>query len=456
MVSLSSYARTMFDSLSSRLDDIFTRLRARGRLNEKQVDEVLREIRLALLEADVSLKVVKAFVADVKERAAGAEIHKSLTPAQQVIKLVDAALVSVLGEEAVGLAPSPRIPRVILMAGLQGSGKTTASGKLAKLLKTQGRRPYLAACDLRRPAAVRQLQVLGEQIGVPVHADISGADAPRVAAAALAHAEREGFTDLIVDTAGRMHVDPDLMAELSAVSKAVSPTETLLVCDAMTGQDAVNVAESFLEEVELTGIVLTKLDGDARGGAALSMAYVTGRPIKFAGVGEKLDDLEPFHPDRMASRILGMGDVLTLIEKAEGAFDEVEAAKMEAKLRKAAFTFDDFLDQMQALKKMGPMSQVLGMLPGMSKLPVGADDIDDRLPRIEAIIRSMTLQERNDPTVINGSRRKRIAAGSGTTIQEVNKLVKQFDQVRKMMRSMAGGKGKRPRMPVKLPPGLGL
>ena len=450
----------MFDSLSGRLDDIFTRLRSKGRLSEKQVDEVLREIRLALLEADVSLKVVKAFVRDVKERAEGAEIHKSLTPAQQVIKLVHAALIDILGHETVGLEPSPAPPRVILVAGLQGSGKTTAAAKLGRLLKGQGRKPLLAACDLRRPAAIRQLQLLAEQAGVPVHAELDAGpdDAPGVAERALRAARDQGATDLIVDTAGRMHVDPELMAELGNVAKAVTPTETLLVCDAMTGQDAVNVAQSFLEEVELTGIVLTKLDGDARGGAALSMAYVTGRPIKFAGVGEKLADLEPFHPDRMASRILGMGDMLTLIEKAESAFDEAEAKKMEEKLRKADFTFEDFLSQMQAIKKMGPLSQVMGMIPGMSKLPVGDMQIDDQLPKIEAIIRSMTPQERNDPSIIKGRRRARIAAGSGTSIQEVNKLVKQFDQVRKMVRSMSGGKGGKMRLPggMKLPPGMGL
>jgi signal recognition particle subunit SRP54 len=447
----------MFDNLSSRLDDIFTRLRGKGRLNEAQVDEVLREIRLALLEADVSLRVVKAFVKDVRERAAGAEIHKSLTPAQQVIKIVHAALIDVLGKEAAGLEASSRPPRVILMAGLQGSGKTTASGKLAKMLKKQGRNPMLAAADLRRPAAIRQLEVLGEQIGVPVHAETGTDDAPAVAGRALVEARGEGFTDLIVDTSGRMHVDPELMAELGDVAKAVEPTEILLVCDAMTGQDAVNVAESFLAEVPLTGVILSKLDGDARGGAALSMAYVTGRPIKFASVGEKLDDLEAFHPDRMASRILGMGDVMTLIEKAEQVFDQKEAEKMEEKLRKAQFTFEDFLNQMQALKKMGPMSQVLGMIPGMSKLPVGDADIDAQLPKIEAMIRSMTREERVNPSVINGSRRKRIARGSGNTIQEVNKLIKQFDDVRKMMKMMSGGKGKMPRgmKGMKLPPGLG-
>ncbi|HZA20254.1 MAG TPA: signal recognition particle protein [Actinomycetota bacterium] len=447
----------MFDTLSDRFDDIFRRLRGRGRLSEKQVDEVLREIRLALLEADVSLAVVKAFTSDVRERAAGAEIHKSLTPAQQVIKLVHEALVDILGHEAVGLEASPRPPRVILVAGLQGSGKTTAAAKLARHLKGQGRRPMLAACDLRRPAAIRQLQLLGEQTGVPVHAETDVSDAAAVGERALDEARAEAVTDLIVDTSGRMHVDHELMAELGRVATAVAPTETLLVCDAMTGQDAVNVAEAFLSEVDLSGIVLTKLDGDARGGAALSMAYVTGRPIKFAGIGEKLSDLEVFHPDRMASRILGMGDVMTLIEKAEDAFDQAEAEKMEEKLRKASFTLEDFLSQLQAIKKMGSMSQVLGMLPGMSKLPMADAEIDEQLPRIEAIIRSMTNAERNDPTLINGSRRARIAHGSGTSVQDVNRLVKQFEQVRKLMKAMTQGKG-RGRLPggVKLPPGLGL
>jgi signal recognition particle subunit SRP54 len=446
----------MFDSLSNRFDEIFTKLRSRGRLSEKQIDEVLREIRLALLEADVALKVVKAFTKDIRERAEGAEIHKSLTPAQQVIKLVHAALIDVLGHETVGLGHSSRPPRVILLAGLQGSGKTTAAAKLALHLKGQGKKPLLVACDLRRPAAISQLQQLGVQADVPVEAQLDADDPALVASTALKRARDDGYTDLIVDTAGRLHVDPDLMNELRDVATAVEPTETLLVCDAMTGQDAVNVAEAFLESVDVTGIILTKLDGDARGGAALSMSYVTERPIKFAGVGEKLKDLEPFHPDRMASRILGMGDMLTLIEKAESVFDEAEAKKMEAKLRKAEFTFEDFLSQMQALKKMGPLSQVMGMLPGMSKLPIGDEQVDKQMPRIEAIIRSMTLAERNDPSLINGSRRKRIAAGSGSTIQDVNRLVKQFDQVRKMMKQMTGGKGRNPFGGMKLPPGLGL
>ncbi|MEA2505698.1 MAG: signal recognition particle subunit [Actinomycetota bacterium] len=448
----------MFDTLSDRLDDIFTRLRSRGRLSEKQVDDVLREIRLALLEADVSLRVVKAFVTDVRERTAGAEIHKSLTPAQQVIKLVHEALIDVLGHEAVGLQAAPKPPRVIVIAGLQGSGKTTAAGKLARLLNSQGRRPLLAACDLRRPAAMRQLELLGEQANVPVHTERDAVDPVEVASAALAFGVAEGFTDLIVDTAGRLHVDPDLMTELGRIVKAVDPTEVLLVCDAMTGQDAVNVAEAFLAEVEITGIVLTKLDGDARGGAALSMSYVTQRPIKFAGVGEGLSDLEPFYPERMASRILGMGDMLTLIEKAEQAFDQTEAKKMEEKLRKADFTFDDFLSQLQAVKKMGPLSQVMGMLPGMSKLPVGDMEVDEQMPKIEAMIRSMTAAERNDPAIINGSRRSRIALGSGMSVRDVNALIKQFDQVRKLMKQMMGGKGGKVRLPagMRLPPGLGV
>jgi signal recognition particle subunit SRP54 len=447
----------VFSILSDRLDDILTRLRARGRLSEKQVDEVLREIRLALLEADVALRVVKVFVADVRERASGAEIHKSLTPAQQIIKLVHAALVDVLGGEAVGLASAGRPPRVVVVAGLQGSGKTTAAAKLARLLKSEGRRPLLAACDLRRPAAIRQLELLAEQVSVPVHMQLDTVDAPSVARRAVERAQADGMSDVLIDTSGRMHVDAELMSELRELADEVQPTEMLLVCDAMTGQDAVNVAEAFLSEVDITGIVLTKLDGDARGGAALSMSYVTGRPIKFVGVGEKLSDLEAFHPDRMASRILGMGDVLTLIEKAEQAFDAAEAKEMEGRLRRAEFTLDDFLEQLQGLKKMGPLSQVLGMLPGMSRLPVADGEVDAQLPRIEAMIRSMTPSERDDPSIINGSRRRRIAQGSGTTVQDVNKLVKQFHEVRRLVKSMSGVGGKRARLPrgLKLPPGMG-
>ncbi len=399
---------------------------------------------------------MKAFVADVRERAAGAEIHKSLTPAQQVIKIVHEALIDVLGHEAVGLESSPRVPRVILIAGLQGSGKTTAAAKLARLLHSHGRKPLLAACDLRRPAAIRQLELLGEQVGVDVYSDTASTDPVEVARSAINKAQETASTDLIVDTAGRMHVDPELMAELGRVADAVEPTEILLVCDAMTGQDAVNVAQSFLEEVDLTGIVLTKLDGDARGGAALSMTYVTERPIKFAGVGEKVGDLEPFHPDRMASRILGMGDVLTLIEKAEKAFDEDEARVLEERFRKAEFTFEDFLQQLQALKKMGPVSQMLGMLPGVGKLPIAGDEVEAQLPRIEAIIRSMTPRERNDPSLMNGSRRRRIAAGSGTTVQDVNKLVKQFDEVRKLAKMFGKGGKIKGMKGMKLPPGVNL
>src|ERR671918_366707 len=440
----------MFDTLSTRLDDIFTRLRSRGRLSEKQVEEVLREIRLALLEADVSLKVVKAFVKDVRERADGAEIHKSLTPAQQVIKIVNQALIDILGEANVGLEVSSRPPRVILMAGLQGSGKTTSSGKLARLLKSQGRKPILAAADLRRPAAIRQLQLLGEQVGVPVHAepDTPDHDAAGVAGRALEHARDEGYSDLIVDTAGRMHVDPELMKELGAVAHAVEPTEILLVCDAMTGQDAVNVAESFLEEVEISGIILTKLDGDARGGAALSMAYVTGRPIKFAGVGEKLGDLEPFHPDRMASRILGMGDVLTLIEKAEKAMDEEKAREAAERMAKDRFTLEDFLSQLREVRKLGPLQDLLGMLPGGAQMAANVQVDEGQVGRAEAIISSMTPEERRNPAIIGGSRLTRIARGSGTSVGDVNVLLKQFDEARKMMKRLTGGRlPKLPGMP---------
>lgn len=446
----------MFDALSGRFDDIFRRLRGRGRLSEKDVDAVLREIRLALLEADVSLRVVKAFIADVKERAAGAEINKSLTPAQQVIKIVHHALVDIMGSSAATLETSPQLPRTILIAGLQGSGKTAVAARVAAYLKGQGRRALLGACDLRRPAAIRQLELLGEKAGVPVHAEPQEKKAEKVGKRALLRARDEGFTDLVVDTSGRMHVVPELMAELARVARAIEPAETLLVCDAMMGQDAVNVAEAFVAEVDVTGIVLTKLDGDARGGAALSMAYTTGRPVKFAGVGEKVSDLEVFYPDRVASRILGMGDVMTLIEKAESAFDEAEAKKMEDKLRKASFSFDDFLAQLHSLKRMGPLSQVLGMLPGMGKLPLDDAQIDSQLPKIEAIIHSMTKGERANPQIIRGSRRTRIARGSGTTIQDVNRLLKQFDEVRKLVKGMVGG-GRRTRLPagLKLPPGFG-
>lgn len=430
----------MFDSLSNRIDGIFERLRGRGRLDEETVDEILREVRLALLEADVHTSVVRAFVGKVRERAVGDEVRKALTPAQQVIKIVHEELIEILGAKNVPLRHAQKPPTVIMMAGLQGSGKTTTAGKLARLLKSRGKRPLLVACDLRRPAAIEQLQLLGEQIDVPVVARHGATDAVAVATEGLAEARRMMCDVVIVDTAGRLHVDEEMMAEAAAIRAAINPTETLFVADAMTGQDAVNVATAFLERVDYTGIILTKLDGDARGGAALSIAHVTGRPLKFASTGERLDAFEAFHPDRMASRILGMGDVLTLIEKAEDAFEEDERAEMEEKMRKATFTLEDFLKQMRQIRKMGSISSLIGMLPGAKALK--DVDIDEKeLRQVEAIIQSMTAAERHDPGLINNSRRQRIARGCGRTVGDVNALVKQFNQAKVMMRVMAGGGG---------------
>jgi signal recognition particle subunit SRP54 len=444
----------MFDSLSDRLDGIFGRLRSKGKLTEKDVDEVCRELRVALLEADVNVVVARNFIKRVKERAIGAEVTKSLSPAQQVIKIVNEEIVTTLGGTTGKLTVASKPPSKIMMAGLQGSGKTTASAKLAKLLKSQGRRPLLVGADLQRPAAVEQLRVLGERIGVPVYSEPS--DPVTVATNALEEAARLGRDIVIVDTAGRLQVDADLMDELRRVRDVVQPHDTLLVVDAMTGQEAVNVATEFEEQVGLTGVILTKIDGDARGGAALSVKEVVGKPILFAGTGEKLDEFEPFHPDRMASRILGMGDVLTLIEKAEQTFDEEEVAKAEAKLRKGDLTLQDFLDQMRQVKRMGPLKNVIAMLPGVPKELKDADIDDREINRIEAIICSMTPTERENPSVINGSRRARIARGSGVTIQDVNGLLKQFKQVQQMMKAAGKmGKGKRGRMP-KLPPGMDL
>jgi signal recognition particle subunit SRP54 len=412
----------VFDSLSDRLQDIFAKLRGHGRLSEAQVDAALREVRLALLEADVNFRVVKDFVGRVRERAVGEEVTRSLTPAQQVIKIVHEELIATLGERNEPLVFAPRPPTVVLLAGLQGSGKTTTAAKLARWLVTKHRRPLLVACDLQRPAAVRQLQVLGEQAKVPVFAPEDGSgrgDPVAVALGARTEADRTGRDVLIVDTAGRLAVDAEMMAQAAAIKDAIQPTEVLLVVDAMTGQDAVQTALAFQEGVDVTGVILSKLDGDARGGAALSIRSVTGRPVKFATTGEKLADFDAFHPDRLAGRILGMGDVLTL-------------------LRQASFTLEDFLDQLQQVKKMGPLSQVLGMLPGMSQQLRGAE-VDDRdISRVEAIIQSMTPQERANPKILNGSRRARIARGSGTTTQQVNALVKQFDEARKMMKQLAG------------------
>ena len=434
----------MFDALSDRLDGIFSKIRSRGRLTEKDVDEISREIRLALLEADVNVRVVKSFIGRVKERAIGAEVAKALDPGQQFIKIVHEELVQTLGGTTGKLTMSPKPPTVLMLAGLQGSGKTTAAAKLAKLLKSQGLHPLLVGADLQRPAAVEQLRVLGERIGVPVYSEPS--DPVTVARNALEEAARLGRDVVIVDTAGRLQVDADLMDELRCVRDVVQPHDTLLVVDAMTGQEAVNVATEFDQAVGLTGVVLTKIDGDARGGAALSVKEVVGKPILFVGTGEKLEDFEPFHPDRMASRILGMGDVLTLIEKAEAVFDEGVAEQTEAKIRKGQFTLGDFLDQMRQVKKMGPLQNVLKLMPGIPKELKNAELDGSELARVEAIICSMTLAERNDPSLINGSRRLRIAHGSGTTTQEVNAMLKQFKVVQQMMRSMASGK--RPKLQI--------
>jgi signal recognition particle subunit SRP54 len=431
----------MFDALSDRLEAVLAGLRGKGRLSEKQVEESLREIRLALLEADVNFKVVKAFVARVRERAVGAEVSEALNPGQQVVKIVHDELVAILGKMSAPLDLGPRSPAVIMLAGLQGSGKTTAAGKLAKLLRKRGRQPLLVACDLQRPAAVKQLRILGEQVGVPVYAPAESGDPVPVARASLTQARRQGAGVVIVDTAGRTNVDQEMMDQAAAIKAAVDPVETLFVIDAMIGQEAVTVAKAFQEAVDFTGVILSKLDGDARGGAALSVAEVTGRPIKFASIGEKLDEFEAFHPDRMAGRILGMGDVLTLIEKAEDVYTREQAEDMQAKLLAAEFTLEDFLTQMQQVKKMGPLQSVLGMLPGIGK-QLRDVDLDDReLKRVEAIIQSMTLRERRNPKLLNGKRKKRIAAGSGRSSQEVNDLLRSFEQMRQLMRSLGGGRG---------------
>jgi signal recognition particle subunit SRP54 len=437
----------MFDSLSDRFEGIFKRLRGRGRLGEADVDEVLREIRLALLEADVNFKVVKGLIARIKEQCVGSDLAQSLSPAQQVIKIVHDELVTTLGGETLKITYASHPPTVVLLAGLQGSGKTTAAGKLARWFKQQGRNPMLVGADLQRPAAVEQLRVLGGQVDVPVFSEPS--DPVTVAQKGLDEARRLGRDVLIADTAGRLHVDDELMAEVRQVSATLEPKYTFLVIDAMTGQDAVNVAESFHAVLEIDGVILSKLDGDARGGAALSVKEVIGRPIAFASVGEKLTDLEPFHPDRMASRILGMGDVLTLIEKAEEAYDQQEAEKAAAKLQKGQFTLEDFLEQMQQIKKMGPLQNIIGMLPGIPKELKKAEIDESELGRVEAIIRSMTPQERREPAIINGSRRQRIADGSGMTTTDVNQLLKQFKEMQKMMKMLGKGqKGARGRVPT--------
>jgi signal recognition particle subunit SRP54 len=431
----------MFDSLSDRFERIFKRMRGRGRLGEADVDEILREIRIALLEADVNFKVVRDFVARVREQCVGADLSASLSPAQQVVKIVNQELVKILGGQTLKITYAPRPPTVVMLAGLQGSGKTTTAGKLARWFKQQGRQPMLVGADLQRPAAVEQLRVLGGQVGVPVWSEPT--DPVSVAKTGLEEAQRRGRDVVIVDTAGRLHVDEELMDEARRISDTVHPNYTFLVVDAMTGQDAVNVAESFHHALAIDGVILTKLDGDARGGAALSVKEVIGRPIAFASIGEKLADFEPFHPDRMASRILGMGDMLTLIEKAEHAFERDQAAKAAEKLTTGQFTLADFLDQMQQIKKMGPLQNLVGMLPGVPK-ELKKAEIDDReIARVEAIIQSMTPEERDDPSIMNGSRRLRVANGSGTTTSDVNQLLKQFKDMQKMMKMLGkGGRGK--------------
>ncbi len=432
----------MFDQLSDRLQSTLSDVRSRGKLSEGDIDSAMRDIRLALLEADVNFKVVKAFTKTLKERCLGAEVMDSLDPGQQVVKIVNEELADLMGGTGAELTMASSGPTVILMAGLQGSGKTTACAKLASYFKKQRKDVALAACDVYRPAAVEQLVTMGQRAGAHVYEKGTDADPVDIATWALERAREERRDVLVIDTAGRLHIDQDLMKELSRIRDKTKPDDVLLVVDAMTGQDAVGVAESFAEAAEFDGVVMTKLDGDARGGAALSVKAVTGKPIMFASTGEKIEDFDRFHPDRMAQRILGMGDVLSLIEKAESQVDEKSAEELEEKLKKDQFTLEDFLTQMKQVRKMGPLSGIIGMLPGMGAMKeLKNANIDERqLDRTEAIILSMTPAERHDPTLIKGRRRKRIADGSGTKVQEVRALVKQFDQMRVMMRSMANGK----------------
>jgi len=433
----------MFDSLSERLQNVFSKLRGRGKLVEKDVDEAMREIRLALLEADVNYKVVKDFIAKVSVRCLGVEVLESLTPAQQVIKIVNEEMTELLGSTESKLIFASQPPTVIMIVGLQGSGKTTAAAKLAYNIRKQGKQPMMIAADIYRPAAIEQLVTLGEENDIPVYSNDSSP--AKIVIEGLAEAKTKARDVVIIDTAGRLHIDEEMMNEVIELKKISKPHQILLVVDSMTGQDAVNVASTFHEKLDFDGLVLTKLDGDARGGAALSIRAVTGKPVKYASLGEKIDSLSVFHPDRMASRILGMGDVLSLIEKAEATSDKKKAEEMHGKLMNASFTFEDFLDQMKQLQKMGPISQIVKMLPGAGSVPglknLSIDDKD--MGKIQAIIESMTVEERVDPSIISGSRRERIAKGSGTGVNDVNQLLKQFNQTKKMMKQMAGGKGKK-------------
>ena len=435
----------IFENLADRLQETFKKLRGHGKLTADDVNATMREIRIALLEADVNFKVVKDFIKKIKERAVGQEVLESLTPAQAGIKIVNEELTALMGQTQSHINISPKAPTIIMMVGLQGAGKTTSAGKLGLMFKKQGKHPLMVAADIYRPAAIKQLQVLGSQIDIPVFAKEDCKDAVRIANEAIDYAKSHANDIVIIDTAGRLHIDENLMQELKSIKEDVKPHEILLVVDAMTGQDAVNVAESFNNDLGLDGVILTKMDGDARGGAALSVKAVTGCPIKFVGAGEKLEALEPFYPDRMASRILGMGDVLTLIEKAQTAFDAEEAKKMEKAFRKNEFTLDDFLSQLNQVRKLGSFENILGMIPGMGGLKKKLGDVDidmngKEIKHIEAIIRAMTPEEKRNTKIINGSRRKRIAMGSGTKVQEVNKLLKQFEEMKKMMKKMSNMK----------------
>ncbi len=442
----------MFDELSRKLEGVLKKLRGQGKITEANIAETLREVRRVLLDADVNFKVARDFIESVRTKALGQEVLQSITPGQLIVRIIHEELIALLGTSASGIAQAAMPPTVVLVAGLQGSGKTTFCAKLAKHLKEQGRFPLLAAADIYRPAAIDQLVALGAQIGIPVYS-APGEGPVKIASGAVDHARRSARDVVIVDTAGRLHVDEEMMNEVEAIKSAVTPHEILFVVDAMTGQDAVNTARAFNERLNFDGAVLTKMDGDARGGAAISLRATVGKPIKYISTGEKLDALEKFHPDRLASRILGMGDVVTLVEKAQQQFDHEKAVKLEARLRRSQFTLEDFLEQLQEVKKMGPLSQVLGMLPGMNRLPAGASVDDSALVRIEAIIHSMTREERQKPAIINGSRRKRIATGSGTSVQDVNRLMKQYEQMQKMMKTLGKG-GARALRGMGLPSGM--
>lgn len=429
----------MFQNLTEKLANAFKKFRNKGKLTESDVKEGMREVKLALLEADVNFKVVKDFTKSVTERAVGTEVLESLLPAQQIVKIVNEELIKLMGSETPKINISPKPPTIIMMVGLQGAGKTTHTGKIANLYKQKSKNPLLVACDIYRPAAVDQLKIVGQSVNIPVFSLGTKISPVEIAKAGIEHAKKNGHDMVLIDTAGRLHIDEELMNELLNIKKSVQPTEILLVVDAMTGQDAVNVAKSFNDLLDITGIVMTKMDGDTRGGAALSVKYITGKPIKFIGTGEKLDAIEVFHPDRMASRILGMGDILSLIERAEAAYDAKNAKEMEKKIREQTFTLDDFLDQMKQLKKMGNIDQLVGMMPGVKPGALKDAQIDEsQMGRIEAIILSMTKAERLKPEIINGSRRKRIAKGSGTSVEDVNKLLRQFDQMKKMMKQLSG------------------